>query len=88
MNHLNWLDPNHNYIFEYEIPTHLWNYIKRDVDESLRNHASDIVWIEKTKERLSRILSSCSSEEIDSYGLNEDYQQAIEILLKNNKDMP
>ena len=56
-NRLTWLDPTHEFIFEHEMPTHLFKYIKRDVDNLIEKNKDNAEWIEKTLKSIDVVAS-------------------------------
>lgn len=78
-NRLNWLDPAHNYIYEHEIPSHLWEYIKRDVDNMIDKNRQDSVWMENIQKNINTITSALRSER-EAIELEVEKREAFHIL--------
>lgn len=56
-NRLTWLDPSREFIYAHEMPTHLFNFIKRDVHNLIEQNKQNTEWIKRTLKSIDTIAS-------------------------------
>ena len=80
VNRLTWLDPSHDIILEHEMPTQLYNYIKRDVENQIELNKGNAEWIERTLKSIYVIASKYER----AIGATEAEKSKVEACNKLN----